>query len=96
MIAPDDPAVFHFKDTVGLPGKIKIMCHNQQRKMTIITKFSEDLENILAVLAVKVAGRLITHDYPRVIDQGPGNGHPLFLPTGYAVCQFIGLVCNIQ
>ena len=38
-------------------------------------------ENIEACLAIEGASRFIGHDDLRLLDQGPGDRHPLLLPT---------------
>ena len=43
---------------------------------------AEEVEDLLAGLGVQVAGGLVGQQQGRVVDQGPGDGHPLLLAAG--------------
>ena len=46
---------------------------------------AEELEDLVARLAVEVAGGLVGQQQRRPLDQGPGDGHPLALAAGHLV-----------
>ncbi len=52
--------------------------------------------NSLGELGVQVGGRLIGDDDRRVVDQGPGNGHPLDLAPGEKVNPRSGMPRDIE
>lgn len=52
----------------------------------------QKLHDLDAGLAVQGAGGLISEEDVRVVDQGPGNGHPLHLPAGHLAGALMELV----
>ena len=48
----------------------------------------KNIHNLITGLGIQVTGRFVCHHDGRVVDQRPGDGHPLPLPAG----QFVGLM----
>ena len=49
---------------------------------SFLVKIQKKAEDRLAGFPVQVAGRLVGQKDGRVVDQGPGDGHPLHLAAG--------------
>ena len=73
-----ETAVAEMKDPAGLLGHAPVMGDEDDR-VAFAVKLVEDSQDFPAGLGIEVAGWLIGQDEGRLIDQGPGNGHPLTL-----------------
>ena len=57
-------------------------------------EFLQDMHYRAAGFGVQVAGRLVGEDYRGRVDQGPGDGHTLFFPTGNLIGEIIRAVAE--
>ena len=48
----------------------------------LFVEFPEEFQDFFTGLGVEVAGGLIREQDGGIIDEGPGNGHPLLLSAG--------------
>ena len=62
------------------------MGDDHQRRLPLVLEPAEDPVDLVAGLRVELAGRLVGQDEDRVLDQGPGDRHPLLL----AARQLVG------
>ncbi len=66
-------------------GHFRLMGHHHNGFSLGMQLFQDPYDLVLA-FSVQIPRRLVSHDDQRIVDQGPGNGHPLLLAAG----QFIG------
>ena len=71
---PDDP--------FGGPGDVGVMGDQNNGDAFLFVESPEKFQHFFTGLGVEVAGGLIGEQDGGIIDQGPGNGHPLLLPAG--------------
>ncbi len=57
------------------------MGHDDDR-LSFVLQVAENIHDLETGLSVKIAGWLIAEQDLRVIDESPGNCHPLLLTTG--------------
>ena len=73
---PDDPEAA--RGDVGLVG-------DDHDGLAVAMEVAEEFEDLVARLAVEVAGGLIGQQQRRLLDQGPSDRHPLPLAAGHLV-----------
>ena len=59
-----------------------VVGHDDQRAAAFFLLFAQELEDLVAALAVEVSGGLVGEQDDRVLDQGAGDRHPLLLAAG--------------
>src|SRR5208337_2909701 len=65
---------------LGILCDLGIMGHDNYC-LSLPVQVAKDLHDLDTGLAVKIAGRFIAEEDFWIVDQGPGNGHTLLLPT---------------
>ena len=58
------------------------MGDDDHRQPLLLVETSEQRDHVLAGAAVEVAGRLVTHEDRRAVDECPGDRHALLLAAG--------------
>ncbi len=81
----------HNPGSIGLRQIGVVGHHNDQ---PVFCHFFEQLHDLYRGLTVQGAGWLVGQEDFRVVNQGPGYGHTLHLPTGELIWVFLGLVCQ--
>ena len=71
---PDDP--------FGGSGDVGVMSDQNNGHAFLFVELPEEFQDFFTGLGVEVAGGLIREQDGGIIDEGPGNGHPLLLPAG--------------
>ena len=77
-----DEAVHDMDDALGMPCHAGIMGHEDDGEAVGAVELLEHPEEFLAGARIKVAGRLVGQEHPRMVDQRPGDRHPLLLAAG--------------
>ena len=77
----DDPAVLHPHDPPGGVGD-RLVVGDQQDRLTASVKAAEQLEHLLAALAVEGAGRFVGEHDRGLVGERPGDGQTLALSAG--------------
>ncbi len=54
--------------------------------------FLEKIEDLCLIFLIQVAGRFVSQEYLRIVDQRPGQGNPLLLPAGQSQRRCVYLV----
>src|SRR4249919_1348636 len=75
----DDLAVDHADDPVGRAADGDVVGHDQERQALLAVQPSHQRDDLLGVLAVQVARRLVGPDDRRVVDEGPRDRRTLAL-----------------
>lgn len=87
----DDLPVPQLDDAGGIPlGQLWVV--GDHHHQPVLGHPFQKLHDLDAGLAVQGAGGLISEEDVRVVDQGPGNGHPLHLPAGHLAGALMELV----
>ena len=73
---------------VGELGEGLVVGHDDKGLTELVAQIEEELVELLLVLRVEGARRLVGQDDGGVVDECTGHGHTLFLTTG----EFVGLV----
>ena len=79
-----DAAVLHADDPLGVAGHA-LLVGDQDDRLPFRVELIEQGQDVLAGLAVEVAGRLIGQQDAGIADQGAGDGDPLLLAAGELV-----------
>ena len=88
-----DLAVGQADGTGGVLGRqLRVVGHHDDQP--ILGDLLEQVHDLDRSLAVQSAGGLVGQEDLRVVDQGPGNGHPLHLAAGELVGLFVGLIAQ--
>jgi hypothetical protein len=77
-----DPAVDHADRAVRVGRHARIVRHQQHRD-PLGVELLEHPQNLHAGLGVEVPGRLVGQQERGLVDQCPGDGHPLLLAAGH-------------
>ena len=86
-----DPAVLQSDDAGGvLLGQLRVMGDHDDQPVP--GHLLQKLHHLHAGLAVQRAGGLVGQEDVRVVDEGPGDGHPLHLPAGHLRRHLVQLV----
>ena len=64
---------------VGNGGELFIVGDNDKGLAEAVAEVEEEVVQLLLVLGVEGAGRLVGQDDSRVVDEGAGNGYALLL-----------------
>ncbi len=67
--------------TLGPLGNFGIVADQDQGRTAPRVNGREKIENLLGILSVQLASRLVGQEQPRIVGQGPRNGYPLLLAT---------------
>ncbi len=76
----NDPSILQGDRPIRARGEIEVVCDQHQRSLELLVDFLNQLHHTPPRLSVKVAGRLIREQNPRLVGKGPREGHPLLLP----------------
>ena len=88
---PGDPAVQNADDPGGvLLRQLGVVGDHDDEP--VLGDLLQDFHDLDAGLAVQGAGGLVRQDDVRVVDQGPGDGHPLHLAAGHLAGLLFQLV----
>ena len=68
---------FHYP--VGIAGHFRFMGDHDDGDALFLVERDEQVHDLVAALAVEVAGRLVGEQYQRAGDDGAGDGHALLL-----------------
>ena len=79
-------AVLDLEDEVVGRDEPAVVGDDDQGRLPAALEAAEDPVDLVAGLRVELAGRLVGQDEDRVLDQGPGDRHPLLL----AARQLVG------
>ena len=74
-------AVRKLDAAIGLASDVRIV-RDHQNRMAGFVQIAEKINDDLFVGFVKIAGRLVSQNKFRLIDERPRNGHPLLFATG--------------
>ena len=74
-------AVRKLDAAIGLPSDVRIV-RDHQNRMAGFVQIAEKINDDLFVGFVKIAGRLVSQNKFRLIDERPRDGHSLLLATG--------------
>ena len=83
-----DEAVFHGNLLVGEGGKLFVVGDNDEGLPHLVAEVEEESVQLLLVLRVEGAARLVGKDDIGLVDKGAGNCDALLLAAG----EFVGLV----
>ena len=61
---------------------LRVMGDHDDGLVIFTVKQPQKIQNFIRRCPVKIPRGFITHQQTRVGNNGPGNGHPLFLPSG--------------
>ena len=92
----DDLAVDHADDAVGRAADADVVGDDQERQAALAVQPAHQLDDLLGVLAVEVAGRLVGPDDRRVVDERAGDRHALALAAGELVGQVRGALARAR
>jgi len=81
-----DLAVGQEQDPVGDGGRVGIVCHHHGGLAQPLDRPAQELEDLGPRLGVEIAGRFVSEDDRRLIDQRPSDSDALALSAG----QFVG------
>src|SRR5512135_929222 len=87
LLADDEP-VLEVDPLPGPRGDVRLVGDHDHGDVLLVVELLEDGHDLEAGLAVEVAGGLVGQDHGGVVEQGPGDGHPLLL----AARELVGLV----
>ena len=88
-----DPPVLQADDPGGvLLGQLRVVGDHDDQP--VLCHLLEQLHDLHGGLAVQRAGGLVGQQDVRVVDEGPGDGHPLHLAAGHLVGLFVHLVAQ--
>jgi hypothetical protein len=65
----DDLAVEHADDAVGFAADRDVVGDDQERQAALQVEAAHELDDLLGLLAVEVAGRLVGPDDRRIVDE---------------------------
>ena len=65
----------------GIGGDVVFVGHHDDRLASLVESPQQG-HDLVGRHGIQVAGRLVGQDDVRVVDQGPGDGHPLAFPAG--------------
>ncbi len=83
-------SVIHFQHAVGAAGDRHIMGDHDQRLAEFLLRAQEQGKYLLGVGTVQIAGRLVSKQDLRAVDQRTGNRNTLLLAAG----KLVGLVAQ--
>ena len=69
----------NFAEDAAACRQLAVMRYEYEGCVLGVVQFHKHIEDVLAVLAVKVAGGLVGQDERRLSDEGAGKGHALLL-----------------
>ena len=81
-VLANDPAVLHLQTSVADSGQFLAVRGNEKGMAEIVPQLPEQLVHFLGILAIQISGRFIGEDHLGAIEQCPGHGYTLLLPTG--------------
>ena len=82
VLVADDQAVAQRDAAVGAAGESRIVRHQHQRGSFALVQRDQQFENMLAVLAVEIAGGLVGQQNGRPHHEGARQRHALLLAAG--------------
>jgi hypothetical protein len=75
----DDASVAHHQPGVGDRRQLRVVRDQDDGRPTAMVNLAQQLEDVTAVRAVQVAGRLVGEHDRRVVGEGAGERHALLL-----------------
>src|ERR1700736_6692832 len=75
----EDLAVLEADDAVGLPGDVRVVRDDDEGHAVLPVHASHQVDDLLAGLAVDLAGRLVAEYERGLVDQRPRDRSPLLL-----------------
>ena len=77
----DQLALIKMEGAIRYRSCPRIMSDHHNGLMVIAGQGAEQVENRSGGFPVEVSGGFVGYEESGVVDDGPGNGHPLFLPS---------------
>ena len=87
----DDPAVTDPDDASGVGRDVGFVGHHDDGDAAAVQEL-ELVQDILGLVRGQVSGGFVGEDDPGMVDQGPGDGHPLLLAAGELVGPVVDAV----
>src|SRR4030043_1041462 len=89
-LLPDDEAVLQVDPLPGPGGDVGLVGDHDHGHALLFVEGLEDIHDLRARPAVEVAGGLVGQDQGWVVEEGPGDGHPLLLSARELGCFVMG------
>ncbi len=86
----DHRAIPQLDDRMGDLEEHRIVRRDDSRYAFAFDDRPQELHDRPASGGVELAGRLVGQQQARMVDQRPGDGHPLLLPAGHLVGSMVG------
>lgn len=86
----------HLDDSLTGRGCLRIVRNHYDRLVESIVQLAKHLQHYLGILRVEIAGRFVSQDDCRTIDDGARQGHALLLAAGKLKRFVVHLVLEPQ
>ena len=110
QVAPDERQELHATASISTPflevqrplralGRVRIVRHHDDRLAVLAVERLQQVEDLVAGLAIEIAGRLVAEQQRRVGDDGARDADALFLAAGElprVVLRAIGQADDLQ
>ena len=73
------------EDTIGVSSSPRVVGHHHDRLTQLGDGGPHERQHLGRRVGIEVPGGLVGEDKVRAVDQRPGAGHPLLLPSGHLV-----------
>src|SRR5438034_11677358 len=75
----DQTAVGKMEDAVGVGEQTRVVRNDEDRGLLLVRGPAKKLDDLLPMLPVECAGRLVGEAESWILDEGPADGHALLL-----------------
>ena len=96
LVVADELSLFHGDDAAADGVHDAFVMGGEEDGRAELVDLLQDADDVIGVRRVEIAGRLVGDDDVRMVDDGPGDGHALFLAAGELVREIPHLVGQID